>query len=64
GYAGTGLGLAICQRIAARHGGTIGATDNPGGGTRIHLTLPLGASGEPATTRAPRATTAPTPKAR
>ncbi|MDQ1656097.1 MAG: hypothetical protein QOD41_1180, partial [Cryptosporangiaceae bacterium] len=42
GYAGTGLGLAICQRIAARHGGTIGATDNPGGGTRIHLTLPLG----------------------
>lgn len=38
--AGTGLGLAICQRIIDRHGGTISASDNPGGGTRIHLRLP------------------------
>jgi PAS domain S-box-containing protein len=37
---GTGLGLAICQRIIDRHHGTITAGDNPGGGTRIHLTLP------------------------
>ncbi|GIF22432.1 hypothetical protein Ate02nite_51620 [Paractinoplanes tereljensis] len=39
-YAGTGLGLSICQRIAQRHGGVITAADNPGGGTRITVTLP------------------------
>src|SRR5205814_10523269 len=41
-YQGTGLGLAICQRVVERHGGTIGLTDNPGGGTRIRFTLPTG----------------------
>lgn len=41
GYAGTGLGLGICKRIVERHGGTIGATDNPsGGGSRFTFTLP------------------------
>ncbi|MCO8271226.1 ATP-binding protein [Actinoplanes sp. TRM 88003] len=40
GYAGTGLGLAICKRIVERHGGEIGVSDNPGGGTRFHFTLP------------------------
>lgn len=40
-YRGTGLGLAICERVVARHGGTITATENPGGGTRIHFTLPV-----------------------
>jgi signal transduction histidine kinase len=40
GYAGTGLGLAICKRILERHGGEIGVADNPGGGTRVHFTLP------------------------
>ncbi|GAB1644164.1 ATP-binding protein [Krasilnikovia sp. MM14-A1259] len=40
GYAGTGLGLAICQGIVIRHGGTIHADDNPGGGSRFTFTLP------------------------
>jgi signal transduction histidine kinase len=41
-YSGHGLGLAICKKIIDRHGGTIEAIDNPGGGTRIILTLPTG----------------------
>jgi signal transduction histidine kinase len=39
-YSGSGLGLAICQRVIERHGGHIYATDNPGGGTCMHFTLP------------------------
>jgi signal transduction histidine kinase len=40
GYTGTGLGLAICQRVVDRHGGLIGALDNPAGGSLFHFTLP------------------------
>jgi PAS domain S-box-containing protein len=40
GYTGTGLGLGICRRIVERHGGTITATDNPGGGSQFIFTLP------------------------
>lgn len=40
GYTGSGLGLGLCRRIIQRHGGTITAADNPGGGTRITFTLP------------------------
>ncbi|MFC4062750.1 ATP-binding protein, partial [Planomonospora corallina] len=39
-YTGSGLGPAICKRIVERHGGTIGAEDNPGGGARFVFTLP------------------------
>ncbi|GGN92475.1 hypothetical protein GCM10010112_79700 [Actinoplanes lobatus] len=42
-YSGTGLGLSICKLTVERHGGTITATDNPGGGTRFAFTLPAAA---------------------
>lgn len=47
-YAGTGLGLAICERVVARHHGTITARTNPAGrGTRITVTLPSRQPTEP-----------------
>ncbi|GIE82447.1 hypothetical protein Aph02nite_83970 [Actinoplanes philippinensis] len=39
-YHGTGLGLTICKRIVERHGGTITAVDDPGGGSCFTFTLP------------------------
>ncbi|MDZ5647863.1 PAS domain-containing sensor histidine kinase [Nitrospirillum sp. BR 11828] len=38
---GTGLGLAIVKKILEDHGGTLGLDDNPGGGARVTLILPL-----------------------
>lgn len=40
GYPGTGLGLAICKQVITRHGGHIGVTTNPNGGSRFWFTLP------------------------
>ncbi|KAF0814411.1 Sensor histidine kinase CpxA [Andreprevotia sp. IGB-42] len=38
---GYGLGLAIAQRAVHAHGGTIAASNRPGGGLTISITLPL-----------------------
>ncbi len=38
---GVGLGLAICRAAARLHGGDIRAANNPGGGARFEITLPL-----------------------
>ena len=40
---GAGLGLAVCRAITRVHGGRIWIEDNPGGGTRVNIALPIGA---------------------
>jgi len=37
---GLGLGLAICKRLVKAHGGAIGVSERPGGGSRFFFTLP------------------------
>ena len=37
---GSGLGLAIVSTIVARHGGTIIATETPGGGATLRVAIP------------------------
>lgn len=39
-YGGTGIGLAICERIAARHGGSISMHSTPGQGSVFVVRLP------------------------
>jgi signal transduction histidine kinase len=41
-YPGNGIGLAISKKIIERHGGTIQAIPNQGGGTIFRFTLPAG----------------------
>ncbi|GFO53844.1 two-component sensor histidine kinase [Geomonas sp. Red276] len=38
---GTGIGLAISERAVTLHGGTIVATNAPGGGLQVEIKLPL-----------------------
>jgi len=37
---GTGLGLTVAEGIAHQHGGSISATNRPGGGARLEVRLP------------------------
>jgi len=38
---GSGLGLAIAKRVVETHGGSISASNVPGGGLRVNIELPL-----------------------
>lgn len=38
--AGTGLGLAVARRVVAIHGGSIAATNHPGGGAQFRIEIP------------------------
>jgi CheY-like chemotaxis protein len=41
---GTGIGLSLCSSIVRAHGGHIHVSDNPGGGAKFTIVLPLGAA--------------------
>jgi signal transduction histidine kinase len=38
---GYGIGLAITARVAALHGGSVRARNNPDGGLQVEIHLPL-----------------------
>jgi signal transduction histidine kinase len=43
---GTGLGLAMVRQTVAHHGGTVRASNRPGGGAMFEVRLPLEAEGD------------------
>ena len=44
---GSGLGLSIATEIVERNGGQLSFGDNPGGGLRVHLRLPVASPESP-----------------
>jgi two-component system sensor histidine kinase MprB len=44
---GSGLGLAIVRQVVTSHGGTVVALLPPGGGTQLHIELPIVSEQEP-----------------
>ncbi len=46
-YAGSGIGLAIVRKIVQRHGGSVHAEANPGGGCRMVVLLPVAEEANP-----------------
>jgi two-component system OmpR family sensor kinase len=44
---GSGLGLSIVQAIVLRHGGSVGASNRPGGGAHFEIRLPVRPTAEP-----------------
>ncbi|MDD5304249.1 MAG: MASE1 domain-containing protein [Elusimicrobia bacterium] len=44
-YEGSGMGLAICQKIVARHGGSISAKSELGHGAEFRVLLPISQEG-------------------
>jgi two-component system sensor histidine kinase KdpD len=47
---GVGLGLTLCRAIVSAHGGTITASERPGGGARFEFTLPAASAALPSAT--------------
>ena len=41
-HGGLGVGLYLCRRLVEWHGGSVAASDTPGGGLTVSIRLPTG----------------------